>query len=85
MKAPHVCILQTSFAKRDDTIAFLKERVPGVRVEFITDSTLLTDVRAAGGPHIGQQGAVGDELHPHAGDPLLQKGDGVIPLGEAGL
>ena len=31
MKAPHVCILQTSFAKRDDTIAFLKERVPGVR------------------------------------------------------
>ena len=50
MKAPHVCILQTSFAKRDDTIAFLKERVPGVRVEFITDSTLLTDVRAAGGP-----------------------------------
>jgi len=50
MKAPHVCILQTSFAKRDDTVAFLKERVPGVRVEFITDSTLLSDVRANGGP-----------------------------------
>lgn len=47
---PHVCILQTSFAKRDDTVAYLKERVPGVRVEFITDSTLLPDIRAAGGP-----------------------------------
>ena len=45
MAAPHVCILQTSFAKREDTVAFLKEKVPGVRVEFITDSTLLTDVR----------------------------------------
>ena len=50
MKNPHVCILQTSFAKRDDTVAFLKEKVPGVRVEFITDSTLLNDVRANGGP-----------------------------------
>ena len=50
MKAPHVCILQTSFAKREDTVAFLREKVPGVRVEFITDSTLLSDVRAAGGP-----------------------------------
>lgn len=50
MSTPHVCILQTSFAKREDTIAFLKEKVPGVRVEFITDSTLLSDVRAAGGP-----------------------------------
>ncbi len=39
MAAPHVCILQTSFAKREDTIAFLKEKVPGVRVAFITDST----------------------------------------------
>lgn len=45
MAAPHVCILQTSFAKREDTIAFLKEKVPGVRVAFITDSTLLDDVR----------------------------------------
>lgn len=50
MKNPHVCILQTSFAKRDDTIAFLQERVPGVRVEFITDSTLLSEVRVSGGP-----------------------------------
>lgn len=50
MAAPHVCILQTSFAKREDTVAFLKERVPGVQVEFITDSTLLADVRANGGP-----------------------------------
>ena len=50
MKAPHVCILQTSFAKREDTIAFLKAKVPNVKVEFITDSTLLNDVRAAKGP-----------------------------------
>ncbi len=50
MKNPHVTILQTSFAKRDDTIAFLKEKVPGVQVEFITDSTILKDVRANGGP-----------------------------------
>lgn len=50
MYAPHVTILQTSFAKRDDTIEFLKSRVPGVRVEFITDSTLLTEVRANRGP-----------------------------------
>lgn len=50
MKAPHVCILQTSFAKREDTVEYLKERVPGVRVEFITDSTLLPDVRANCGP-----------------------------------
>lgn len=50
MKAPHVCILQTSFAKREDTVAFLTERVPGVRVEFITDSTLLPDIRKNGGP-----------------------------------
>lgn len=50
MKNPHVCILQTSFAKREDTVELLKEKVPGVRVEFITDSTLLSDVRANGGP-----------------------------------
>ena len=50
MASAHVCILQTSFAKRDDTVAFLKEQVPGVRVEFITDSTLLAEVRANGGP-----------------------------------
>lgn len=28
MASVHVCILQTSFAKRDDTVAFLKEQVP---------------------------------------------------------
>lgn len=50
MYAPHVCILQTSFAKREDTVAFLQKEVPGVQVEFITDSTLLKDVRANGGP-----------------------------------
>ena len=50
MKNPHVCILQTSFAKREDTVKLLQEKVPGVRVEFITDSTLLSDVRAAGAP-----------------------------------
>lgn len=50
MKGPHVTILQTSFAKRDDTVAFLKSKVPGVRVEFITDSTLLTEVRENCGP-----------------------------------
>jgi len=49
-KQPHVCILQTSFAKREDTVAFLESRVPGVKVAFITDSTLLADVRAAGMP-----------------------------------
>ena len=50
MASAHVCILQTSFAKRDDTVAFLKEQVPGVRVDVITDSTLLAEVRANGGP-----------------------------------
>ena len=30
MAAPHVCILQTSFAKREDTVAFLKEK--GLRI-----------------------------------------------------
>lgn len=50
MKHPHVTILQTSFAKRDDTVAFLQEKVPGAKVEFITDSTILADVRKNGGP-----------------------------------
>ena len=50
MKHPHVTILQTSFAKRDDTVAFLQEKVSGVKVEFITDSTILADVRKNGGP-----------------------------------
>ena len=46
----HICILQTSFAKREDSIAYLKERIPDLRIDFITDSSLLTDVRAAGHP-----------------------------------
>ena len=50
MASVHVCILQTSFAKRDDTVAFLKEQVPGLREEVHTDSTLLAEVRASGGP-----------------------------------
>lgn len=47
---PHVCILQTSFARRDDTIAYLKEKIPDIQVSFITDDTLLTDVKKAGYP-----------------------------------
>lgn len=46
----HICILQTSFAKRDDTIAYLKEKLPDVKVSFITDDTLLADTRSAGAP-----------------------------------
>lgn len=46
----HVCILQTSFAKREDTIDYLKERVPGIRVSFITDDTILADVKEKGEP-----------------------------------
>lgn len=49
-KNPRVTILQTSFAKRDDTIRFLEEKVPGVDVEFITDSAILKEVRQNGGP-----------------------------------
>jgi len=45
-----ICILQTSFAKRDDIVAYLQQGLPGVKVTFITDDTLLSDVRAAGGP-----------------------------------
>lgn len=45
-----ITILQTSFAKRDDTVAYLTEKLPGVRVTFITDDTVLADVRAAGYP-----------------------------------
>lgn len=46
----HICVLQTSFAKREDTIAYLKEKNPDVKISFITDDTLLTDTRNAGGP-----------------------------------
>lgn len=46
----HICVLQTSFAKREDTVAYLKEKIPDIQVSFITDDTLLSDTRAAGGP-----------------------------------
>lgn len=46
----HICILQTSFAKRDDTIEYLHSKMPDLRIDFITDSSLLTDVRANGSP-----------------------------------
>lgn len=45
-----ITILQTSFAKRDDTLAYLGEKLPGIRITFITDDSLLPDVRAAGSP-----------------------------------
>lgn len=48
--AKQVTILQTSFAKREDTVAYLQEKLPGVRVTFITDDTILADVRQAGSP-----------------------------------
>ena len=53
MKRPHVTILQTSFSRRDDAVAFLERRVPGVRVEFIADSTLLEEAMQYGGPTRG--------------------------------
>ena len=46
----HVCVLQTSFAKRDDTVKYLTEKVPDLRVSFITDDTILADVKANGEP-----------------------------------
>jgi len=49
-KTKQVTILQTSFAKREDTVAYLQEKLPGVRVTFITDDTVLADVRQAGKP-----------------------------------
>lgn len=45
-----ITILQTSFAKREDTVAYLQEKLPGVRVTYITDDTVLADVRTAGSP-----------------------------------
>lgn len=50
MKRPHVTILQTSMSRRDDAVAFLERRVPGIRVEFIADSTLLEEAMNHGGP-----------------------------------
>lgn len=46
----HICILQTSFAKRDDTIEYLTSKVPDIRISFITDSSMLLDVRKNGTP-----------------------------------
>ena len=45
-----IAVLQTSFAKREDTIAYLEERLPGITINFITDSSLLPEIRAAGRP-----------------------------------
>ncbi|MDR1710236.1 MAG: aspartate/glutamate racemase family protein [Candidatus Accumulibacter sp.] len=45
-----IAVLQTSFAKREDTVAYLEGRLPGVRVDFITDSSLLPEIRRAGKP-----------------------------------
>ena len=45
-----IAVLQTSFAKREDTIAYLEERLPGITINFITDSSLLPEIRAAGKP-----------------------------------
>jgi aspartate/glutamate racemase len=46
----HVVVLQTSFAKREDTIAYLEQHLPGVCIDFITDSSLLPEIRQAGKP-----------------------------------
>lgn len=46
----HICILQTSFAKRDDIVQYLKSRIPDLTVSFITDDTLLADTRRNNGP-----------------------------------
>ncbi|SDI09721.1 aspartate/glutamate racemase family protein [Propionivibrio dicarboxylicus] len=45
-----ITVLQTSFAKREDTIAYLEEHLPGITVDFITDSSLLPEIRKAGKP-----------------------------------
>ena len=49
-KSRQITILQTSFAKREDTIAYLEGKFPGIKVTFITDSEMLADVREAGSP-----------------------------------
>jgi hypothetical protein len=46
----HICVLQTSFAKRTDTIDYLEKHLPGITVDFITDSSLLPEIRKAGKP-----------------------------------
>ena len=45
-----VVILQTSFAKREDTITYLEQHLPGVCIDYITDSSLLPEIRKAGKP-----------------------------------
>ena len=45
-----IVILQTSFAKREDTIAYLEKNLPGICIDFITDSSLLPEIRKAGKP-----------------------------------
>ena len=45
-----ITVLQTSFAKREDTIAYLEKHLPGITIDFITDSSLLPEIRAAGKP-----------------------------------
>ncbi len=45
-----IVVLQTSFAKREDTIAYLEKHLPGVSIDFITDSSLLPEIRQAGKP-----------------------------------
>jgi aspartate/glutamate racemase len=46
----HIVVLQTSFAKREDTIAYLEKELPGICIDFITDSSLLPEIRRAGEP-----------------------------------
>ena len=45
-----IVVLQTSFAKREDTIAYLEKNLPGICIDFITDSSLLPEIRKAGKP-----------------------------------
>jgi aspartate/glutamate racemase len=49
-KSKQLTILQTSFAQRDDTVAYLQQKIPGLKVTFITESDMLNDVREAGSP-----------------------------------
>lgn len=49
-KTKQITVLQTSFAKREDTVAYLQEKLPGIRVTYITDNSVLDDIREAGSP-----------------------------------
>lgn len=46
----HIVILQTSFARRDDTVEYIEKHLPGISIDFITDSSLLPEIRTAGKP-----------------------------------